>query len=331
MSLHMGYHKDASEPAWTGSCPGCGAYPEEALRGWRLAVDAEFVNSPHILWDGQFWLPCEMCNAKGQRPTPPGALALGGPKEVAPAPSLAEAASAASSAAEKVMNDDHSTTSPRNRQLSALAFYRCVTSDPTAVRPQKVDAASSGVQSGYRLVKLYDDGQAEPVADGRIDEAINFVIARGWKREAFGYWINGAQALVWTQHPWEFERDWAAPLMRCPCRYTRNAARYESKSYVGRLVPVGVGGCIAPTRTGRQVVALRSRFPTFSGDALWAPVEVMEAEQQRMAEWQQRQEPSRLFVGSVQRAVRQTIARCDDIARQVALTPDGARGLAQGK
>jgi len=304
-------------------CAGCGVYENEALRGWRLAQGDEFMHIFHILWDVQFWLPCEVCNVGGRRYSPPpGAIKIGrqrpAQKETAPAHPKAGAVPAATPAAEKVMNNDHSTTSPRNRQLSALAFYRCVTGDPTAVRPQKMDEAS-GVQSGYRLVKLYDDGQDEPVADVKIDEAIRYVVERGWKQDAFGYWINGASALVWAKHPWEFEAAWQAPLQRAPGRYSRHPMRYESKSYVGRLVRVGLEGCIAPTRTGRQVIELRRRFPTFTGDALWAPVEVMEAERVRMAEWQQRQEPSRLFEGSVQRAVQQTIARCDEIARQVAL------------
>lgn len=286
----------------TRQCLGCGAFPEEQLRGWRLAVDAEFLSGLHILWDGQFWVPCEVCNANGDLPAPAGALVLGA-REKEATPAFGNTGVAGGPHGPETNEAIKYSTAPQKRQLAALVFYRCVTGDSKAARPQPMDE-SPGVKSAYRLVKLYSDGETTPIADDQIDAAIAFVTAHYQCRD-FGYWLNDAQALVWATLPQDFERAWGAPTLRCACRYTRQSARYERKAYISRLVRVGSQGYIAPTRTGREVVELRGRFPTFSGDALWAPVEVMEAERQQEEELARRLAGAPHFAGWQARKARQ--------------------------
>jgi hypothetical protein len=273
-----------------------------------LVEDVELVEGPHALWDGHFWTPCPACNAGAWRPTPTASLILNGSipapvrqQKVAPAGEAAGATNGALRA--QTTDSSHCSTKGAKRQLAALVFYHCVTSDTKAVHRQKLDD-SPGVKSAYRLVKLYSDGATAPVADADVDAAIEF-ITEHYKCRDFGYWLNDAQALVWATLPQDFERAWGAPTLRCPCRYSRHSERYERKTYIDRLVRVGSKGYIVPTREGRLVVALRSRFPTFSGDALWAPIEVMEAERQREEELARRLAGSPLFAGRQARAARQ--------------------------
>ena len=193
------------------------------------------------------------------------------------------------------------------KKLAALAFYYASTSMLDACRPQPMDETVEGPVTPYRLVKLFDDGTDEPVPQAKVDLAVEYVQERGWK--AWGYWINGSPALAWARLPEDFERVWGHQVWRAPCRYAGQWARdrYSSGAYAGGLVKVGQNGYVVPTRSRTEVYRLRARFPYYSGDLLMTPIEVLEANAREHEDFMARISGSRLFNGSIDRAVEKAI------------------------